>query len=446
MADKEKQIESTVNRSRRAFLKYAGSGVLMGSIIGMVPGVLPKGPLGWKAFAQSEKKISDDWWQLASKYGKPKGKFGNIGDPVTLTIGYQPYCTPYWTSCVNKQAKIWQKYLPKGSKVVWFRSLSGPLINNNMYAGKNQFGYMAETPALRSGDTVDCDMVSVTGYDYGESGAVCVREDLLQSGKVKGPKDLEGQRFGTPFGSYSHRHALTWAYQNEVKPKLLDQSIELQVTNLRANNIWAAATWEPYPTWLEQRGISRRWVTGMDMPCTCEKYYPEAEKHTYRVVGSTLAIFDWLRDRPDIMAAYLKSEEESRDMLMNDLDLAAYYVWSDISEIPMSVVRTNLDMMIWDGRITPEVSNHLKACARLWKEIKILRSKRTKDPDAYIDEWADDGYLRKAISEMKAEGLWTSDALPGFPKEARPDQLKRHSWKAYENIKLKAKPWKQTRV
>jgi NitT/TauT family transport system substrate-binding protein len=447
MSDEEKaKVKEKINQSRRAFLKYAGAGVMFPTIIGILPSTPISGPLGWKAFAQSEKKISDDWWQLASKYGKPKGKFGKVGDPVTLTIGYQPYCTPYWTSSVNKQAQMWAKYLPKGSKTVWFRSLSGPLINNNMYAGKNQFGYMAETPAFRSGDTVDCDMVSVTGYDYGESGGICVRSDLLKDGKVKSPKDLNGQRFGTPFGSYSHRHALTFAYQNDIKPNLLDQSIELQVTNLRANNIWAAATWDPYPTWLEYRGIAERWVTGMDMPCTCTKYIPEAEEHTFRVVGSTLAIWDWLRDRPDIMAAYLKSEEECRDMLTNDMDLAAYYIWTDISEVPPAVVRVNLDMMIWDGRVTPECRNHLKGGARMWRDIKILSTKRTKDPDAYIDEWADDSFLMKAIQEMKAKGLWTSAQLPGFPKEIRPDQLKRHSWKTYEKINLQAKRWRQTRV
>lgn len=442
----EKKVQESVNQSRRAFLKYAGAGVMLPTIIGIVPGTPISGPLGWKAYAASENKISDDWWKLAGKYGKPKGKFGKIGDPVTLTVGYQPYCTPYWTSSVNKQAQIWQKYLPKGSKVVWFRSLSGPLINNNMYAGKNQFGYMAETPAMRSGDTVDCDMVSVTGYDFGETGAICVDKKLIDEGKVKTAKDLDGQRIGTPFGSYSHRHALTWSYQNKIKPNLLDQSIELEVTNLRAHNIAAAITWEPYPTWLEQRGIADRWITGQDMPCTCEKYYPDAVDHTYRVVGSTLAIFDWLRDRPDIMAAYLKSEEECRDMLMNDLDLAAYYIWTDISEVIPAVVRVNLDMMIWDGRITPECRNHLKAVSRMWRDVGICRSKRTKDPDKYVDEWADDSFLRLAIEEMKADGKWTSDVLPGFPNEVRPDQKQRHSWKTYEKINLTAKPWKQTRI
>lgn len=442
----EKETKATVEVTRRAFLKYAGIGsAVLPVVMGMVPNPF-SGSSAWKAYAQSEGKVSDELLALARKYGEPKGKFGKVGDPVTLTIGYQPYCTPYWTSSLNKQAQIWEKYLPKGSKVVWFRALSGPLINNNMVAGKNQIGYMAETPALRSGDTVDCDMVQVTGYDMGETGAICLRNDLVEAAKAKGAKVLDGERVGTPFGSFSHRHSLTWAYQNNVKPNFLDQSTELEVTNLRANNIAAAITWEPYPSWLEQREIATRWQTGQDMACTCKKYNPQAVDHTFRCVGASLAIFDWLRDRPDIIYAYLKSEEECRDMMMNDPDLAAYYIYSDITEVHPAVVRVNLDMMVWDGRITEQVNQHLKGVARMWREIKILSGKRSADPDKYVDDWANGGFLQLAIKELKAQGQWTSDQLPGFPNAARPDQAGRHSWKTYEKINLVEKPWTPTRI
>ena len=442
----DKKIQEAINESRRVFAKQMGLGLAFSTVLSMVPGNPITGPLGWKAFAQSENKLSDELLQIASKYGKPSGKYGKVGEPVTLTVGYQPYCTPYWTSSINKQAQLWKKYLPEGSNVVWFRALSGPLINNNMYAGKNQLGYMAETPAMRSGDTVPCDLIAATGYDVGEAGAICVDQKLIEEGKFKDAKDLAGKNIGTPVGSFSHRQILAWCDQTGVKTNILDQSTELQITNLRAQNIAAAVTWEPYPSWLEQRGIAKRWVTGQDLDCTCKKYSPDAVPHTYRVVGSVLAIHEWLRDRPDIILAFLKSEEEARDMLMNDRDLAAYYVSSDITEIHPSVVRVVLDMMVWDGRITPECRKHLKAVAKMWKELDIIRSDRTKDPIKFVDEWADDRYLRVAIKEMTAQGQWTSDRLPGFPTEARPDQLKPHSWKAYENINLKEKPWTPTKV
>ncbi|MEL7637207.1 MAG: ABC transporter substrate-binding protein [Anaerolineaceae bacterium] len=443
---RDRKIEDSIDVSRRAFTKIAGMGLAFSTVLGLVPGNPITGPLGWKAFAQSQSKIPAELLEIASKYGAPTGKYGKIGDPVTLTVGYQPYCAPYWTSSINKQVQIWKKYLPEGSNVVWFRALSGPLINNNMYAGKNQMGYMAETPAMRSGDTVPCDFIAVTGYDVGEAGAICVDQKLIEEGKFKEPKDLEGKNVGTPVGSFSHRQILAFCDQKGIKANILDQSTELQITNLRAHNIAAAVTWEPYPSWLEQRGIANRWVTGQDLECTCKKYNPEAVNHTFRVVGGVLAIHEWLRDRPDIITAFLKAEEESRDLLMNDRDLAAYYISTDISEIHPSVIRAVLDMMVWDGRITPECKKHLVAVAKMWRDLDIIRSSRTKDPVKFVDEWADDRYLRVAIKDLQAKGQWTSDQLPGFPKEARPDQLKPHNWKMYENIELKNKPWTPTKV
>jgi NitT/TauT family transport system substrate-binding protein len=437
----DKKLQATLQQTRRAFLKYASAGMLLPTVLGVVPQLV-----SGKAYAQSEKKISNEWLELAAKYGKPTGKFGKIGDPITLTVGYQPYGTPYWTATLNKQAKIFAKYLPKGSEVVWFRALSGPLINNNLFTGKNQFGYMAETPALKAGELIECDLVSLIGYDIGETVSLCVADHLLKSEKVKTATDLNQQKIATVFGSYAHRQILTWSEQNEVQPELINQSIEQMLASLRTKSVAAVAVWEPYASWMEMQGIATRWVTGQDMPCTCHHYFPEVTPHTFRVAGATLAIHDWLQERPDIIAAYLKSEEECRDMLTHDPDLAAYYIWTDISEIPPAIIRTVLEMMVWDGRITTEVAQHLQGCARMWRKKGFLDKERSQDPDKYVAEWADDRYLRLAIEEMQAEGFWTSANQPGFPLEIKPEQLKRHDWHTYEKIKLTAKPWQQTKV
>ncbi len=427
--------------NRRLFLKLSTVGTVFPTVLGLFPS-----PVGGRAYAQSEKKIAPEWLELAARYGKPTGKFGRIGDPVTLTVGYQPYCTPYWTSTINKQAQIWAKHLPPGSRIVWFRALSGPLINNNMNAGTNQFGYMAETPALRSGDLVACDLVSLTGYDIGETGSIVVRKDLLEGGKVKNPRDLNKHLVGSPFGSYSHRHILTWAEQNGVEMDLKNQSIERQMGNLNSGAIWAGALWEPYPSWLSAKGIADRWVTGQEMACTCDKYNPQAVKHSFRCTGATLAIHDWLRERPDVIAGYLKSEEECRDLLTNDMDLATFLIWTDISEVPPAIIRTTLDMMVWDGRITPEIGQHLKGCARMWRQGGFLKSDRTRDPDAYVDSWANGAFLQRAIQEMQGEGRWTSAQLPGFPQALRPDQNQRHDWKTYKDIRVAFKKWNPTKL
>ena len=134
----------------------------------MVPDIPILGQVGWKAYAAAQAKLFLSR-VVASGLQSMESRPASMERSGSRYLNYWVSALLYalLTSSVNKQAQIWTKYLPQGSKIVWFHSLSGPLINNNMLAGKNQIGYMAETPALRSGDTVPCDMISVTGYDVG---------------------------------------------------------------------------------------------------------------------------------------------------------------------------------------------------------------------------------------------------------------------------------------
>ncbi len=440
MSDKTK-ILTLAQQSRREFLKYTALGISLPAVLSLLPS-----PVGGRAYAQSEHKISDDWLEISNKYGKPTGAFGKIGDPVVMTIGYQPYGTLHWTASVNKQAQLLLKYLPKGSRVVWFRALAGALINNNMLAGKNQFGYTSDTPGLSNGDKIRSDFVAASGYDLGEFGSICVPTKYLESGVLKDPKDLEGKPVATAFNSFSHRQMLTWMHEFGVKPELINQSIDQQMAGLHSGGIHAAALWEPYPSWMEMKGVAKRWMTGQDMPNTSQQYFPELEVKHFHDVGATLAIHDWLRDRPDVMGAYLKSEEECRDMLTNDPDTAAYFIWSDISEVPPAVIRSTIGMMVWDGRINEDMRKHLKACARQWKAEKMLQSERSQDPDKYVDEWADDRLLHLVMQQLEAEGRWTSNQQPGFPKPRVETQRQRHSWEKYKDFQPEPRLWTPTQV
>jgi NitT/TauT family transport system substrate-binding protein len=374
--------------------------------------------------------LPQSYWDAAAKRGKPTGKYGKPGEPITITIGYQPYVTPYWTSTINKQLGLWQKYLPKGSKVIWFRSLQGPLINANMIAGKNQVGYMEATPAMRTGDTVPCDYLCVTGYDLGQNTAIMVRQDLLDSGEIKGPKDLEGRVMAVGKGTYAHRHLMVCQKYYGFKSRDHDQSPEVALSNLAGKNIDAMDMWEPYFGVGEIRGVGKRILTGREHPSSCylaNKEFYDKVPHNFYLMGATLFIHDIIRNRPDVVVGFLKAEEEARELLNTRKELAAWLVWSDIPEMPPRAVRATLDEMVWDGRLTPNNIEHLKGMARLWKEQKILRGKRSKDPDAYIEEYCDPTFLNIAMDELQAEGRWTSRLLPGFPKPISKEQLAKHS-------------------
>ncbi|MEW6409843.1 MAG: hypothetical protein AB1488_07000 [Nitrospirota bacterium] len=439
--ESEHEEKEKFGMTRRDFIRTA----VVTGLATVTPILMEPVPYKRGAYA-AEKKIPAEYWEIASKYGEPRGEFGRVGDPVKITVGFQPYCVHHWCADINKQAKLWEKYLPKGSKVEWFRSLSGPLINNNMLAGKNMVGYMGDTPGLRTMDTVPCVNVNVGGYGTGEMSALMIRKDIWDNGKVKSPKDVDGWKVATPLGSGQHRHSLDIADEFNIKITLIDQSTELQVTHMRAKNIDACVTWDPYCVYLEHLKLANRFITGLEMKCTCGKFYPVKVPHNWTTTSATLMIVPWLRDRPDIMVGYLKAEEEARDMWNNDVDLAAYYCWSDIPEFPQSVVRMSMDMQVPDGRLTENAREHIKGLAYCWRSVKILTTEKSKDPSKFVDEWVDDRFAKLAIKELKAMGRWTSDKLPGFPIMPRKDHKSKHRLEDYAKVTLKPKKWKPTKV
>ena len=66
--------------------------------------------------------------------------FGNVGDPIDLVVGYQPYYTEAWSGVVMKGKKFYEKYLPAGSTVEFQIGLAGGVIVNAMLAGKQHIG------------------------------------------------------------------------------------------------------------------------------------------------------------------------------------------------------------------------------------------------------------------------------------------------------------------
>ena len=74
--------------------------------------------------------------------------YGEIGDPIDLVVGYQPYYTEAWSGVVMKGLKLYEKYLPEGSTVEFQIGLQGGIIVNAMLAGKQHIGYMGDMPAI----------------------------------------------------------------------------------------------------------------------------------------------------------------------------------------------------------------------------------------------------------------------------------------------------------
>jgi NitT/TauT family transport system substrate-binding protein len=212
-----------------------------------------------------------------------------------------------------------------------------------------------------------------------------------------------------------------------------DQGPEVALTNMAAKTIEVLDMWEPYFGVGEIRGIGTRILTGRDHPCSCfiaNKEFYDKFPHNFYLMGATLFTHELIRNRPDIIVGWLKAEEEAREILNYHIELAAWLIWSDIPEMPARAVRATLSEMVWDGRLTPNNLEHLKGIARLWRQEGIIRGERSKDPDAYINEYCNPTFLNIAMDELQAQGRWTSRLLAGFPKPREKSQLeKKAHWK-----------------
>src|SRR5690242_10208813 len=86
-------------------------------------------------------------WALGSADGVAQ-KYGKPGEPVKLTVGYQPYYTESWSGVVISGLQLWKKHLPPGSEVEFQVGLQGAVIVGQLLADKQQIGYMGDMPSL----------------------------------------------------------------------------------------------------------------------------------------------------------------------------------------------------------------------------------------------------------------------------------------------------------
>src|SRR5258708_1914660 len=106
--------------------------------------------------------------------------FGQPGDPVKLTVGYQPYYTEAWSAVVMKAKEFWKKHLPAGSEVTFEPGLQGSVLVGQMIAGKQQIAYMGDMPAIVASskpDVADIRIVAVAGTSQQQCNIFLVRKD-----------------------------------------------------------------------------------------------------------------------------------------------------------------------------------------------------------------------------------------------------------------------------
>jgi NitT/TauT family transport system substrate-binding protein len=233
---------------------------------------------------------------FAQKYGKP-------GDPVKLTVGYQPYYTQSWSGVVINGLELWKKHLPKGSEVEFQVGLQGAVIVGQMLADKQQIGYMGDMPSLvatNRPEVGDVRLVAVLGLSEQQCNIFLVRNDAPKFNNGKDVvKWMNDKVVSSPHGSCTDRFARAVFQKEGVKPaQYLNQNIEVITTNFKAGKLDAAVIWEPTASKIVAEGVARREASGLD--------FKEGD------AGFLAMRHDMMQARPDIVRAWLEAELDAQ--------------------------------------------------------------------------------------------------------------------------------------
>ncbi|NND00097.1 MAG: ABC transporter substrate-binding protein [Gammaproteobacteria bacterium] len=229
--------------------------------------------------------------------------FGNIGDPINLVVGYQPYYTEAWSGVVMKGLKLYEKYLPEGSTVEFQIGLQGGIIVNAMLAGKQHIGYMGDMPAIvaTTKDRVaDIRIVATAGLGEDQCNNMLVRTDAPEfSNADEAIQWMNDKVVAVPKGACTDRFALAVFEKKNIKPaQYLNQNIEVITSGFRAGKLDAAAIWEPTAARLVEEGLARKVASGASVD--------ENDGGFIDMRG------DLIDQRPDVVKAWLNAELDAQ--------------------------------------------------------------------------------------------------------------------------------------
>ena len=239
----------------------------------------------------------------------------DAADPIKLTVGYQPYDTISYSAAVIRANELWKKYLPPGSQVDFEAALQGSIIVNQMLAGKQQIGYLGDMPAVvatTKRQQAGINLVANTGFSPGQRcNVIMVRADAPDFKSVdEAIKWLDGKTIATPKGSCADRFLGNVISQTHIKPAaVMNQSLEVLSTNLRAKKIDAAVLWEPTASRIGNlvgEGIAKYVATGNSFGIPDSGYIAMRE--------------DLIAQRPDIVEAWLKAELEAQRFVLDPVN------------------------------------------------------------------------------------------------------------------------------
>lgn len=298
-------------------------------------------------------------------------------EKLTLRVGYPPV-SPLWGFPVIYQAKLWKKYLPN-VKVDVFASLTGMALVNNLLAGKTDIAYFAGTPAIilaSKANLLPTKLIAPDVADHGASAIVYV----AKNSPIKSVKDLAGKTVSVPFGGYTHRFAELLEVKEGIKFKIVGQSPDVGLTNLRAGKVDAYIPWPPFGPMAVKNGFARKLVDGT--------------KYNYDVFRGVVVSKSFADQHPDVVVGWLRAELDAHKLMRERPNFAAQLIYKDWKRygIPLDVIKEGFAYEKFPDEMTPEWRSVLTGGAKFLRKHGFI-----KTPIDW-DQFIDDSYLKKAAS------------------------------------------------
>jgi NitT/TauT family transport system substrate-binding protein len=245
----------------------------------------------------------------APEAGIQTTNLGKPGDPINLTIGYQPYYSEAWSGAAMRAEQFWEKYLPEGSNVEFQVGLQGSVIVTQMLAGKQQIGYVGDMPALvatSKRSTLPISLVATLGTAVDQCNIFLTVPDAPDfASPTEAVRWMDGKTVATPQGSCTDRFTQSVFRSQDVEPSgYLNQSIEVISSNFANGRIDAATVWEPVASHLVNQGLAKRVASGANFD--------------ERDAGFLVMSQELIDNRPDVVKAYLRAELDAQQWVAEE--------------------------------------------------------------------------------------------------------------------------------
>ena len=292
---------------------------------------------------------------------------------MKLTIGYCPY--GMLETSVMKEKKFYQKYMPN-VEVEWFFGLYSVHLINNWIAGKLEFAYLGNMPAIMlQGKMKNTKWVGIAVYTKGDVGAIVVPNGST----VKNIKDLDGKTVATGIGSSHHRLLEVVQKQENIKFNIVNQSPEVAIGNLEAGKIDGFCYWPPYIDLATYRGIGH-----LVPPGNFKQYEPYVNAIWPIVVSESFA-----KKNPDIVKAFVKGDQDLHKFMQDHPDEAAQIVFKETEgKLPLEVLKGSLARYGYASAIEKEHIDVMQA------DIDFLHDNGYLKNHFKAADWVDTSYSK----------------------------------------------------